>query len=200
MASLLKWWEVYSAKKTPNKTKRSSTRAATFLSGGTVANMYELSGNYRKWARTGIVVCTWCDFLFYLCRDFFFPLAITKALWKLSCNCSFFQVWQKAIKSVQKYARCGGVSLWGRRMKGIKGTSAASFITQAKGQGFITVAKGLLEICGEFSQVSYWLTAWQKLSWGLKAVCTWRILFHVPSSSSDILNASQLIVHLSPAD
>lgn len=44
---------------------------------------------------------------------------------------------------------------WESALKGTKGTSSASFITQAKGQGFITAAKGLLEICADFSQVTY---------------------------------------------
>lgn len=103
------------------------------------------------------------------CAGSFSPTT-TKALWKLSCNCCFFQVWQKAIKSVQKYERCSDISLLGRCLKGTKGTSAASFITKAKGQGIIIAAKGLLEICIEFSQVIYWQTASHKPSWGLKAV------------------------------
>lgn len=49
-----------------------------------------------------------------------FSLTITKALWKLSWNCSFFQVWNKAIKSVQKYERCGDISPFGKAFEGNK--------------------------------------------------------------------------------
>lgn len=91
-----------------------------------------------------------------------FSLTITKTLGKLSWNCCFFQVWNKAIKS---YAE-----IWKLRQrlavaKAFEGNKRHR--RSVKGQGFLTMAKGLLEICVEFSQVIYWLTTshkpWRRL-------------------------------------
>lgn len=137
MASLQKWWEVFSAKKKPKKKTPVLHPSRHFPLVGPRLTRTSYMGITDNGAGLlcvpGMASSPTCAM---------FSPTITKPLWKLSCNCGFFQAWQEAIKAVQKYERCGGgVSRVGRRLKGTKGTGAASFITQAKGQGFITGTK-----------------------------------------------------------